>query len=90
MALDTRALRRVTSVEVLPNVLVHDFFYATADALAVVTTAGYFNNSRAALTVHSTIRAVVDYSGTANYVSLRVTAVPASGNVTVAIDTPAS
>ena len=68
-----------------------DFFsYATADAVATVTTAGYFNGARAKLKVNSVIDALCVADGTADRVSLIVTAVPASGNVTVAINTDAS
>ena len=68
-----------------------DFFsYATADAVATVTTAGYFNNARAKLQVNSVIDALCLADGVGDRISVTVTAVPATGNVTVAINTDAS
>lgn len=58
--------------------------YATNDLKAVVIAPGYFNEARADLTVGSVIRAEVDCGGTQTHVRMRVTAVPSSGNVTVA------
>lgn len=65
--------------------------YATADAVATVTTAGYFNGAREKLAVGDTIDAVCVLGGTPDRVSVLVTAVPAApGDVTVAINTDAS
>ncbi|MCA0425415.1 MAG: hypothetical protein LCH61_19240 [Proteobacteria bacterium] len=61
------------------------FRYATADAAATVETAGYFNGARALLTVGSIIVSVMAIGGTPVLKSYVVTAVPASGNVTVAL-----
>ena len=58
--------------------------YATDDAKAVVIAAGYFNDARPDLSVGSIIDCVVNAAAGAAYVKLRVTAVPATGNVTVA------
>lgn len=56
------------------------FLYATDDAFATVATAGYFNNARGNLTVGDQILV----SAASNKGGLyTVTAVPASGNVTV-------
>lgn len=56
------------------------FFYSTADAFATVATAGYFNAARGQLKVGDIIAlsAASDKGG-----FYTVTAVPASGNVTV-------
>ncbi|MDG4894622.1 hypothetical protein P9272_13675 [Mesorhizobium sp. WSM4976] len=68
-----------------------DFFnYATPDAVATVTTAGYFNNARSKLLVNSVIEAVCVADGVGDRVSLIVTASPPTGNVTVAVNTDAA
>lgn len=64
--------------------------YATADAVATVIAAGYFNNARDKLKVNDVIDALCVATGTADRVAVIVTAVPASGNVTVAVNTDAS
>ncbi|GAA2871918.1 hypothetical protein GGQ99_000965 [Aminobacter niigataensis] len=64
--------------------------YATGDAVATVIAAGYFNGARAKLKVNTIIDAVCLADGVGDRVSLIVTAVPASGNVTVAVNTDAS
>jgi hypothetical protein len=58
--------------------------YATNDVEAVVIAGGYFNEARADLSVGSVIHAEVDCGGTQVSVRMRVTAVPSTGNVTVA------
>ncbi|MGV0912433.1 hypothetical protein [Martelella sp. FOR1707] len=60
-------------------------YYATDDTVAEVTAAGYFNPSRADLSVNTLIVADCDLDGTPALAMLRVTAVPATGNVTTAI-----
>lgn len=60
-------------------------FHATDDTKTEVTTAGYFNNVRADLSVGTIIAVVADLDGTPKFMFLRCTAVPASGNVTVAV-----
>lgn len=58
--------------------------YASDDAKAVVIAAGYFNAAKADLSVGSIIDCVVNVAASPAFVKLRVTAVPASGDVTVA------
>lgn len=58
--------------------------YATNDTAAEVVAAGYFNDARADMSVGTIIDAEVDCDGTQASVRMRVTAVPSSGNVTVA------
>lgn len=58
--------------------------YATDDAKAVVATAGYFNDARADMSVGSIIDCVVNVAASPAFVKLRVTAVPATGDITVA------
>lgn len=89
-AFDKLALKRTNTILLAGGVKVHFFDFATNDLLSEVTTAGYMNAARDALTLNSIIHAVVDVDGTPNYVDLRVTAWSATGNCTVAIDTPAS
>lgn len=90
MAFDKTALQRISTNLLSGGRKVHHFTFATDDTLAEITTAGYFNTARDSLTAHSIIHAVVDVDGTPNYATIRLTAVPASGNVTAAIDTPAA
>lgn len=68
-----------------------DFFhYATPDAAATVTTAGYFNAARDKLSVNDVIEALCVADGVGDRQSLIVTAAPATGNVTVAVNTDAA
>lgn len=60
---------------------VNFYSYATADAAATVLAPGYFNDARAKLQVNDIIEAVCVASGVGDPVSIRVTTVPASGNV---------
>lgn len=90
MALAKTALQRYSTNLLAGGVKIHWFTYATNDTLAEVTTDGYFNGVRDTLSANSIVDAVVDCDGTPNHVTLRLTAVPASGNVTCAIDTPAA
>ena len=64
---------------------VYTYAYATADAAAAVETAGYFNNARKLLAVGSVIQASMVYGGTSVLKNYVVTAVPATGNVTIAL-----
>ncbi|PZU23920.1 MAG: hypothetical protein DI589_06595 [Shinella sp.] len=75
---------RARPVRISNTVYIRDLFYATNDTKAEVTAAGYFNNAKADLSVGSLITALVDADGTPARVEMRVTAVPDSGNVTVA------
>lgn len=95
MALSLQSLKRhgtqpaVGSTAGTPNLnQISSFVYATDDAAAVVEAAGYFNAARGLMTVGSIIQAVMAIGGGTpvhkNYV---VTAVPNSGNVTIAIQT---
>lgn len=84
MAHVPRQLRRSNSITLSGNRKVHFFDYSTDHTKAEVLTAGYFNGSRASLSAHSIINAVVDLDGTPEYVRIKVATVPASGNVTVA------
>lgn len=63
------------------------FIYATDDPAATVETAGYFNNARAILSKGDIISASMVNSGTPVRKGYIVTAVPTSGNVTVALTT---
>lgn len=74
----------------VPAKNINFYNYATADAAATVTTAGYFNAARDKLELNDLIGAMCVADGTGDFVTLRVTAVPAApGNVTVAADTGA-
>lgn len=79
-----RQLRRSNSITLSGNRKIHFFDYASDHTKAEILTAGYFNDSRAALSPHSIINAVADVDGTPEYVRIKVATVPSSGNVTVA------
>jgi hypothetical protein len=83
MAHDTRRLRRYASVPLSGGRAIHFNAYATDNTKAETIAAGYFNDSRSALTVGSIINAVVDVDGTPEFVRIKLATVPASGNVTV-------
>ena len=76
-------LRRSNSITLTGNVKVHTFDYATNHTKAEMIAAGYFNDSRAALSKASIINAVFDVDGAPGYARLLVTTVPATGNITV-------
>ncbi len=91
MAFKAQSLVLDTSVPHTSDVAPVSFLkYATPDAVATVIAAGYFNNARAKLAVNDQIDAVCVATGVADRISMSVTAVPASGNITVAINTDAS
>jgi hypothetical protein len=64
--------------------------YATADAAATVVAAGYFNDARDKLKVNDVIMVMAVADGTGDWLLLKATAVPASGDVTVAVNAEAS
>lgn len=66
--------------------------YATGDAVATVIAAGYFNVLRddGRIRVNDIVNAQCVMGGVADFVRLIFTAVPATGNVTTAINTGAS
>lgn len=65
---------------------VNFYTYASADALATVMTAGYFNDARNKLLAGDVIFAVVGMGGTVELVTLTALSVPSSGDVTVTTD----
>lgn len=66
--------------------------YATTDAVATVIAAGYFNGLRddGTIRVNDVVECNCVMGGVADYVRLIFTAVPATGNVTTAVNTGAS
>ncbi|MBS9720040.1 hypothetical protein JYU29_04975 [Tianweitania sp. BSSL-BM11] len=65
--------------------------YATPDAPATVLAAGYFNGAREKLKPNDVIDAMTNADGTGDRLHLRVVLVPVgAGDVTVAVDAPAS
>lgn len=89
-------IRNLVTMVTIPWQVNGPFFtkygYATPDAVATVIAAGYFNAARDAgrLQVNDIIDAQCVMGGVADFVRLIVTAVPATGNVTVAVNTGAS
>ena len=90
MAFDKRALSRAATSQYAAGASASMHFLATADAAAAVIAAGYFNDAREMLQVGDIVFASVGIGGTADTLLLRVTAVPASGNVTTTAETGAS
>ncbi|MCW2317474.1 hypothetical protein M2322_003033 [Rhodoblastus acidophilus] len=64
--------------------------YATDDAAATVETAGYFNGARSILTVGDVIIASMVMSGVPVNKQYVVLTVPASGNVTIGLQSTAA
>ena len=87
MAYEPKALVRVANSYVTDSVTMGAHIYGTPDLAAVVETAGYFNGARAKLTVGDVITASMGIGSTQKLKILVVTAVPATGNVTVALQT---
>lgn len=96
MSLTTKSLVRTRQVTVgsaagaAQGKQISKWLYATDDAAATVETAGYFNNARAQLAVGDVIEASMANTGTPVTKTYVATAVPASGNVTVALQTTAA
>jgi hypothetical protein len=84
MAYDKQALRRGISTEPTTGKTLSRYFYASNDAAAAIIAAGYFNDARDKLRKgdHIDITAVKD--GIPVGKSVVVTAVPLTGDVTVA------
>lgn len=84
MAHNPRALSRAASSGYGDNQSCSLFFYRSTDPLATVLTAGYFNNSRSQLNAGDQILVTADTGANLTGDHLLVTAVPATGNITVA------
>ncbi|TCQ82611.1 hypothetical protein EDF68_1011002 [Ochrobactrum sp. BH3] len=84
MAFKIRALARYNTAPVDTGRNCNFYSYATDDAKATVLTAGYFNDARSTLKVNDIIDVVAVHNGTGAHARLIVTAVPGSGNITVA------
>lgn len=86
MALINRAFALFHSVPYGTGTGKTNFYsYASPDALATIIAAGYFNNIRDKLAVNDQIWIVAAAGATAVTAIVKVTAAPASGNVTVAV-----
>jgi hypothetical protein len=79
-------MRRRSTISIPGQRQIMFFDYATFHTLTEVQVAGFFNDSRDNLTKDSIVDAVVDINGTPARVVLRFATVPATGNVTVAVD----
>lgn len=90
MSFNIRSLVLYASCPVDTNKAVNFYKYATPDAAATVLTAGYFNDARSKLKVNDAIEIVAVANGTGDQLRVTVTAAPASGNVTVAVDPEAA
>ena len=87
MAYSATSLVRIASIAVAMgrSISVHGF--GTPDAAATVETSGYFNAARGRLAKGDIIMAAMVIDGTPVLKNYVVTAVPASGNVTIALQT---
>ena len=90
MAHSKKALSRHATSDLGGTNQTNFYVYSTNSTAAEVLTAGYFNASRPTLKKSDVIHAVVDKDGTPDILMLLVTAVPATGNVTVAAQTGAT
>lgn len=87
MALNLRSLALYASTPYgTASKSVNWYKYATADAGATVIAAGYFNGARDKLKVNDVVDCLVVADGVGDLVTVVMTAVPASGNVTVAVN----
>ncbi len=90
MAFEKRALARCATSQHAAGASASMYFHSTADAVAVVLAAGYFNDARDTLSVGDIIFCVADNGGTSDILMLLVKTVPASGDVTVSAETGAA
>lgn len=81
-----RSLIRRATVPIVPGTKVNRYDYASTSALATILAAGYFNFARAYLQVGDVIDVIAGHGGAEDLATVQVTAVPASGNVTVSTD----
>lgn len=87
MAFKIEQLKRRSQLHLPTAKRVASFWdHATEDAVATVMAAGYFNDARHHLEVGDAIFSKAGIGGTAVFAVLNVTAVPASGDITVAAD----
>lgn len=84
MAYSAKSLVAISEVFIGAGDVRRDWSYKTPDAVATVETAGYFNDARVRLAKGDTIIATMVISGSVVGRTYVVTAVPASGNVTIA------
>ncbi|CDZ67634.1 Hypothetical protein NGAL_HAMBI2605_59150 [Neorhizobium galegae bv. orientalis] len=86
MPADPRALKRYNTVTLPSNRQVSWYNYAANETAAEVIAAGWFNTCREVVKVGDCVDAIVDVDGTIDRIAFRFTAVPSTGNVTVAYD----
>ena len=81
-------IRRINEGVPLPDgKTISTWHYATNDLASAVEAAGFFNDMRNSASVGDIIIASLDLDGTPVLKNYMFTAVPASGNVTVALQT---
>lgn len=86
MAFILRNVRKITDLPFTASLAISVWAYAGTDTMAAMLTAGYFNDLRARLKVNDVFHLVSSVDGTGDLLTVKVTAVPASGNVVVAAD----
>lgn len=89
MAYVETSLVRLAAIPVDSSTVICAYLYATADAAAVVETAGYFNSARTRLSKGDMIDAAMVVGGTPVSKRYVVTASPSTGNVTIAVQATA-
>jgi hypothetical protein len=92
MALQIKQLVRTASIPIRTAGRYNRYNYADTDAAATIIAAGYFNDARSMLKVNDRIDIMAAWDAvTANgdIVEVKVTAVPATGDITVAVNTEA-
>lgn len=88
MALNISGLKRIEQFPLASNANSNFFGYATADAVATVQAAGYFNSARHKLLVGDVIMVKAGLGGTPKLLFLHVATVPAAPtNITVTTET---
>jgi len=90
MSFKIRHLGLIRTAPFGTNLHVGFYTYATVDLAATVLADGYFNDAREKLNVNDVIDCVCAADGTGERVKVLVTAAPATGNVTVDVNTDAS
>lgn len=81
-----RSLIRTCTVPIVPGTKVNTYKFASTSALAILLADGFFNFARLYLQVGDVIDLIAGHGGNEELATVRVTAVPASGDVTVAAD----
>ncbi|MCA1241869.1 hypothetical protein LC092_05430 [Stappia stellulata] len=86
MAHSKKALSRIATSDLGLTNQTDTYVYSTNDTLAETIAAGYFNDSRKTVKPGDVVFALIDKDGTPSHAVIRFVAVPATGDVTVALE----